>query len=104
MALASRIRDEEITVIDALGFDEPRTKEMAEILNALGLSGTRLLVTTAAYEANVYKSARNIADVSVSPSSDINALAVMAPRRLLMTKDALDAIRQRYARPEATKA
>ncbi len=104
MALASRIRDDEITVIDALRFDEPRTKEMADILNALGLSGTRLLVTTAALEPNVYKSARNIPDVSVSPASDLNALTVMAPRRLLMTKDALDTIRQRYARPEATKA
>ena len=97
MALASRIRDEEITVIDALGFDEPRTKEMAEVLEALGLSGTRLLVTTAAYEPNVYKSARNIADVDVSPATDLNALTLMAPRRLLMTKDALDAIRQRFA-------
>ncbi len=103
MALASRIRDEEVTVIDELGFDVPKTKEMVDLLKALGLSDTRLLVTTAAHEVNVYKSARNITDVSVSPASELNALTVMAPRRLLMTKEALDAIRQRYATAEAPK-
>src|SRR5262245_26378217 len=39
MALASRIRDEQIVVIDELKFDAPKTKEMAAILKALNLTG-----------------------------------------------------------------
>jgi hypothetical protein len=51
-----------------------------------------LLVTTAGYDRNVYRSARNIAGVSVTPAGEINALDVLSSRRLLVTKAALDAL------------
>ncbi|HEV7222550.1 MAG TPA: 50S ribosomal protein L4 [Pirellulales bacterium] len=95
MALASKIRDEQIVVIDELAFSAPKTKDMAAILRALKCEGSSLLVATAAHDVNVYKSARNIAGVSVSPVAGLNALSVLAPRRMLVTKAALDAIRQR---------
>lgn|SRR5487761_1525831 len=95
MALAAKIRDDQLVVIDDLSFVAPKTKDMAGILRALNCHDTSLLVTTAAYDPNVYKSARNIDRVSVSPVSDLNALAVLAPGKVLVTKAALDAIRQR---------
>ena len=95
MALASKIRDEQIVVIDDLAFQAPKTKDMAGILKALKCDGASLLVATAGYDVNVYKSARNIAGVTVSPVAELNALSVLRPRRLLVTKAALDAIRQR---------
>jgi large subunit ribosomal protein L4 len=95
MAIASKILDGELVVIDELAFQVPKTKEMAGVLRALKLEGTSTLVATAQHDPNVYKSARNIAKVSVSPVSDLNALAVLAPRRMLVTRAALDAIRQR---------
>lgn len=101
MALASRIRDEEITLIDTLAFDAPKTKEMAAILKALNLSGSSLLVATAEHDLNVYKSARNIDRVTVSPVSGLNALNVLEPRRVLMTKAALDAVRARASKRES---
>ena len=93
MALASKIKDEQVVVIDELSFDEPKTKEMATILKALGLGGASTLVTTAAHDVNVYKSARNIERVTVSPASDLNALALLAPEKLLVTKAALDSLK-----------
>ena len=95
MALAAKIRDDEVTLIDDLAFDSPKTKDMAAILKALNLSGTSLLVTTAERNVNVYKSARNIDRVTVSPVSDLNALSLLEPRRVLMTKAALDSVRKR---------
>ena len=95
MALASRITDEEVTLIDELSFDEPRTRDMAQILKALNMAGTRLLVAVADYDVNVYKSIRNLTDVSVLPVGELNALEVLRPRRLLMTKAALDAFREK---------
>jgi large subunit ribosomal protein L4 len=97
MALAARIADEEVTLIDELAFDEPKTSEMAGILKALNVAGTRLLVAVAEYDVNVYKSIRNLADVSVLPVGELNALEVLRPRRLLMTKAALDAFREKVA-------
>jgi large subunit ribosomal protein L4 len=93
MALASKVRDDELLVIDDLAFSQPRTKEMASILKHLdcGLTET-LLVTTAKHDANVYRSARNIVGVSVSAAGDLNAHTVLASRRMLVTKAALDAL------------
>lgn len=93
MAIASRIRDKEVVVIDDLSFDEPRTRDMVQVIAALGLAGSATLITTENYDANVYKSARNIERVSVSPVADLNALLVLSPRRMLVTKAALDAIK-----------
>jgi large subunit ribosomal protein L4 len=98
MAIASKIRNQQLVVIDELLLDKPQTREMVSILAALKLSGASTLVTTASYDINVYKSARNIAGVSVSPVAELNALSVLTPRRMLVTKAALDAIKQRAAK------
>jgi large subunit ribosomal protein L4 len=95
MALAAKLRDAEVVLIDELSFDAPKTKDMAAILKAVGLGNTSLLVATAGHDPNVYKSARNIAQVSVSPVSDLNALALLKPRRVLLTRAAMDALRDR---------
>ena len=93
MAIAKRIASEDIVIIDELSFAGPKTKEMATILKALKLTGTSTLVTTAALDQNVYKSARNIDRVTVSPVAELNALSVLTPRKMLVTKAALDAIK-----------
>jgi large subunit ribosomal protein L4 len=95
MALAAKIRDAELTLIDDLSFAAPKTKEMAAILKALGLNGSSLLVATAEHDTNVYKSARNIDRVTVSTVAGLTALNLLSPRRVLMTKAALEAVRER---------
>lgn len=97
MALRSKLDDAQVTVIDQLSFAAPQTKSMAAILKALNLSGKSLLVTTAAYDVNVYKSARNIERVEVSPAGELNAWSVLKPSTLLVTKAALDQLRERAA-------
>lgn len=95
MALASKIRDSKVFIVDDLKFDAPKTKDMAALIKALNVKGESLLVTTAEHDVNVYKSARNIDQVSVSPVSGLNALNLLAPRHVLLTKAALDAVRDR---------
>jgi large subunit ribosomal protein L4 len=95
MAIAKKLQSEDVIVIDELAFKEPATKEMAGILKALKLAGTSTLVATAALDPNVLKSARNIDRVTVSPVAELNALAVLSPQKMLVTKAALDAIKER---------
>lgn len=99
MAIARKILSEDVVVVDELAFAKPATKEMAGVLKALNLSGLSTLVATAALDANVYKSARNIERVTISPVADLNALSILTPRKLLVTKAALDAIKERSAKP-----
>ncbi|MCE5303676.1 MAG: 50S ribosomal protein L4 [Planctomycetaceae bacterium] len=91
MAVASRIADNEVTLIDQLVFEKPKTQDMAAVLKALRLNDASLLVAVDGYDLNVYRSIRNLADVSVVPVAELNALNVLSPKRLLMTKSALDA-------------
>jgi large subunit ribosomal protein L4 len=95
MAVASRIADDEITLIDSLAFEQPKTRDMAAVLKALKLTGASLLVAVPGYDLNVYKSIRNLAGVSVVPVAELNALNVLTPKRLLMTTSALDAFREK---------
>ena len=92
MAIRSKLDSGNLVCVDQLSFSEPQTKEMAAVLGALKLSGQSTLVATAGYDVNVYKSARNIDKVTVSPVAELNALSVLQPRRMLVTKEALDAI------------
>ena len=100
MAIASKVQDGQVVVIDELAIDEPKTKEVVGVLNALGLGETTTLVVTAETDSNVYKSTRNIPGASVMPAGDLNAFAVLAPSRVLVTKAALDAILEK-AKPTA---
>ena len=93
MAVAGKLNDGEVTLIDDLKFEAPRTSEMAAILKNLGIAGDTLLVAIEGYDVNVYKSTRNIDGVSIMPITDINALEILKPKRLLMTKAALESFR-----------
>lgn len=93
MAIRSRIDDGEMLVIDQFAFDAPKTSRMASVLKALGLDSRTTLVATADMDPLVYKSSRNIPGVEVQPVRQLNALSVLKPHRMLVTKAALDKIK-----------
>jgi large subunit ribosomal protein L4 len=90
MALLSKFQDDEALVIDDLDLDDIKTKEMVQVLDALKLADTSCLIGTAEYDETVYKSARNIKGVEVAPVAEFNAYNVLRPKRLLLTRAALD--------------
>ncbi|OUT59769.1 50S ribosomal protein L4 [Stieleria bergensis] len=93
MAIRSKIDDGEMVVIDSLSFDAPKTSKMAGILKACGLNATTTLIATDGTDVNVYKSGRNLPGVAVQPVRQLNAISVLRPNRMLITKDALDKIK-----------
>ena len=95
MALLSKIQDQETVVVDDLTLPEAKTKQMAAVLKALQLHGLSCLVGTDEHDPVVYRSARNIRGVEVSPVAEFNAYDVLRPKRLLLTRAALDKLRQK---------
>jgi large subunit ribosomal protein L4 len=95
MAILSKFQDQEALVVDDLNLAEPKTKQMAAILKALKLQGLTCLVGTAGLDNKVFRSARNIEGVEVSPTTQFNAYAVLRPKRLLLTKAALEELRKK---------
>jgi large subunit ribosomal protein L4 len=60
----------------------------------MGLEGKSALIATADHSDVVYKSARNVSGVQVLPVSDLNALAILKPHRVVFTKDAITQIKE----------
>jgi large subunit ribosomal protein L4 len=87
MAVASKISDSKVKLIDVLEAEMPKTKEAAAILKALSIQGT-VLVAVESYNVDLYKSFRNIAGVRILPIAEINAYEVLKPKQILMTKTA----------------
>lgn len=94
MAILSKLQDKEAVVVEDIKLPEIKTKPMAAMLKALNLSGTSCLLGLGAKDIDeqktVYKSARNIAGMTVSPTVQFNAYQILRPKRLLLTKAALE--------------
>jgi large subunit ribosomal protein L4 len=98
MALAARLVDGEVRLVQELSFEAPKTSQMAGVLAALGLEEKKsVLVSAERHDENLWKSARNIAGVSVRPVADLNAHVILSPRTIVMTTAASDAFRQTVA-------
>lgn len=86
--LSAKAKDGELMVLEQLKFDEPKTKDMAQVLAALGVDFSALIVTREP-EANVVKSARNLPGIKTLPASLLNVVDLLAYRKLLMTEAAV---------------
>jgi len=95
MAMAGKIQDAQVVVVDGLKMDAPKTSAIAAMLKTMGLEGKSTLITTAEHSVNVYKSARNVSRVDVLPVGDLNALAILKPHRVIITKDAMDQMKEK---------
>lgn len=93
-AIFAKFRDGQVVVIDNLKFDQPKTKEMAGVLKALGITG-RCLIGLGAGDRNLVLSARNLPGVRIFPVGDFNALEVLLARILVLTRDGWDALLER---------
>ena len=95
-ALSSKVKDNNIIVVDNLAFAEPRTKLMVETLEALKARQKTLLVT-ADGNVNVFKSARNIPGVKPLKVESINVYDLLKYDTLLITRDAVARVEEVFA-------
>jgi len=86
--LSAKVRDDEIIIVDQLGFEEPKTKQMLEVLNSFKVEH-KVLVVTADYNENVQKSSRNLPGVKPLDVEGINVYDLVNYDQLMITKDAV---------------
>lgn len=91
--LSAKVRDGEIIVLDQLGFAEPKTKQMLEVLAKLKVE-PKVLVVTADRNENVQRSSRNIPGVKPLEADGINVYDLVNYDQLLITKDAVARIEE----------
>jgi large subunit ribosomal protein L4 len=94
-ALTSKVVDNNIIVLENLQLETPKTKEIVKMLGAFEAKKT--LIVTAESDQNVYKSARNIEGVAVSPVNNLNVYDILKYEKFIITKDAVSKIEEVYA-------
>jgi large subunit ribosomal protein L4 len=96
IALSEKVRDEALTVLDALKLDAPKTSTLREIVASFELKG-RTLIITGSTDHNVVKSASNIPGVEVQAAALMNPLDTTSVPNLIVTQEALEAIESLWA-------
>lgn len=82
----------ELTVIDSINFEAPRTKDFVAFAKAVKSDGKKLLLVVGQDNRNVYLSARNIPNTEVMRAADVNTYALLNASAVVMTEEALNVI------------
>jgi large subunit ribosomal protein L4 len=97
-ALSQKAGENAVTVLDALSFAAPKTKEMAEILKRLGLEAKRTLLVIGEADANVVRSCRNLRNLNTTLAHQINPYDLLQSEAVIMTAPALAQIKEIFTR------
>src|SRR5262245_43477091 len=90
-ALSARYAADEIRFVDALAFEQPRTKEMLACLSSLQLGGKTLIVLDSKDE-NVQRSANNLPGVKTLLASYLNVIDLLSHDHVLISRAAVDVV------------
>jgi large subunit ribosomal protein L4 len=85
--LSQLVREERLSVIDALTVEQPKTKILAGKLRALGLD--HVLILTDKPDENLFLSARNLPNVLVLEARNADPVSLMRFTKVLVTRDAV---------------
>ncbi len=88
-ALAQKLRDDQVVIVETLSSEEARTKAAISLLKALGVEGKALLVDVQP-DVNLSLSVRNLPGVQLLPSNRISARDVMDTRKVVVTRAAME--------------
>ena len=94
--LTSKLKDNEIIVVDEIKMNEPKTKAFNEFLKAIKADKKALIVTDGKDE-NVVRSARNIEGIHTSMAQNINVYDLLKYNSLVLSKDALNVVQEVFS-------
>jgi large subunit ribosomal protein L4 len=102
-AFSYKLKDEQVMVIDDFNFEQPKTKEFVEMLEALNVSGKKVLLLTNVKNEAVYKSGRNIPKVKILEAEKASAYDILNNQVLIMQKSAVDVIAKSFGNNTAVE-
>jgi large subunit ribosomal protein L4 len=88
-ALNARAGEGALVVIEGFGIESPKTRQLAELLDKLGLEGQKVLLLTSEHRSAVYLSGRNLPSVHVMPFADVSAYEVLWSDAVVVEEAAL---------------
>ena len=90
-ALNARAREGSLVLLEPLEMEEPSTRTMASLLDALGRDDRKVLLLTDGLKKTVYLSARNIPGVEVQPWGRASAYDLIRAQLVIVEEGAWEA-------------
>ena len=99
-ALSQKAIEGRVRVIDGFGFEEPRTKQAAELIAAIGFDDTTLVVLPTP-NLVVSRSFENLTGSKIILARNLNIRDLFTHTYLLLAKDCLELLEENFGRPES---
>lgn len=89
-AFNTRAINEQVSLIESLAMDAPKTRALTDLLGKIGVAGRKVLLLTDAPKTALYLSARNLPNVQVMPLREASAYDVLNAHELVIEVGALN--------------
>jgi large subunit ribosomal protein L4 len=86
--LSQLVREDRLSVVEAIALDTPKTKQFARKIKEFGFEGT-LLVVTDKLDENLLLASRNLPDVLVLETREVDPVSLVRFKHVLLTKAAV---------------
>ncbi len=93
--LTSKFKDNQLTVVDKIELEAPKTKLFLETVKALGLEDDKTLFITPEKDETLCRSSKNLFRVLVLPAEGMNVYDLLRFERLVLLQAAIPTIHER---------
>ncbi len=89
------LRQDRLVIVESIGVDAPKTRELAAKLKELELSN--VLIVNEAFDENLYLAARNLKDVGIIDVAAIDPVTLLRFEKVVITVPALKLVEERLS-------
>jgi len=97
-ALSLKAKEDSILVLEKFDFEAPKTKEFTNILKALELENKKSLFVLDGTNKNVYLSSRNLKNINVVNSSQLNTYSVLNANKVVISEECLEEFESNFSK------
>jgi len=93
--LSSKLKENQLTVVDKIELEAPKTKLFVDTVKALGLETEKTLFVIPEKDETLLRSSRNLHKVLVLPTEGLNVYDLLRFNRLVVLREAVPRIHER---------
>ncbi|MEX2597136.1 MAG: 50S ribosomal protein L4 [Salibacteraceae bacterium] len=93
-ALSSKMKENNVRILEDFKLENPKTKDFADVLKNMELTGKKALFVTPEKETNLVLSARNIQRVKIAHAGSLNTYDIMNANVLVICEGAIEKINE----------
>ena len=93
-ALAEKVANNELLVLENLNIATPKTKDMINVLETLKIADKKVLLVVKEFDENLILASRNLKNLVLILADEINVLDIVGTDVMVVTEDALKFIEE----------